>query len=322
MKPQRLLIAIPAFNEEDSIDSVLTATLQLYSASSVLVIDDGSTDETEEIIHSFEDKRIRYYKQENKGQCLASNFALSCANGDYIKFFDADDVMNPKHLEAQLKKINGREDALVSCSWGRFYDGNPSSAMFIPETVWQDLDSITWIKKALAQQYDMMSAWLWLIPKSVLEKTGGWNASLSLNNDFEFSIRLLVAVNEVLFAGDAKIYYRSGNSSLSQRPSEIAFLAAIYSTDLGCSYLLQRDSSSLMKQLCANRYQEWLYRIYPDMPILQGEIEQKIKKLGGANRKIDGGIVFKLLALIFSWRIAKKLQKWLKQIGYRKLPFN
>jgi glycosyltransferase involved in cell wall biosynthesis len=295
---------------------------QSYPHFEWILVNDGSTDETEAIIQSSSDKRIRYYKLENRGQCAASNFGLSKAKGDYVKFFDADDIMNPAHLEAQLTKLNGRIDSLASCAWGRFYDGIPASTKFIPESVWQDLDSLTWIKKALSQQYDMMGAWVWLIPKPVLEKIGGWDERLSLNNDFEFSIRLLLAVKEVLFAAEAKMYYRSGNESLSQRPSEKAFAAAILSTDLGCDYLLKRDNSPFMKQLCANRYQEWLYRIFPDAPSLQRGLEEKIKELGGSNRSMDGGTIYKLVTSFLGWKTTKKLQRWLKQRGYRKLPFN
>lgn len=323
MSQPLISIITPCYNAAPFLKEAMESVLaQTYPHFEWILVNDGSTDETEAIIHTYNDTRIRYYKQENKGQCAASNFGLSKATGDYIKFFDADDVMNAQHLEAQLKKLNGRTDALASCAWGRFYDGNPASAQFIPETVWEDLESLTWIRKALSQQYDMMGAWVWLIPKTVLEKTGGWDASLSLNNDFEFSIRLLLAVKEVLFAADAKMYYRSGNASLSQRPSEKAFAAAIRSTDMGCAYLLQRDNAPFMKQLCANRYQEWLYRMYPDAPVLQKEVEQKIKQLGGSNRRMDGGKVFQLLSLLVGWKAAKQLQRWLKQRGYRKLPFN
>jgi glycosyltransferase involved in cell wall biosynthesis len=321
-KPLISLIT-PCYNAapflKEAMDSVLAQT---YDHFEWILVNDGSTDETEAIIHTYNDARIRYYKQANKGQSAASNFGLSKATGDFIKFFDADDVMNARHLESQLNRLNGRTDALASCAWGRFYDRNPLSAQFIPETVWEDLDALTWVKKALLQEYDMMGAWIWLIPNAVLQQTGGWNSSLTLNNDFEFSVRLLLAVKEVLFTKDAKMYYRSGNASLSQRPSEKAFAAAIRSTDLGCAYLLQRDNSPLMKQLCANRYQEWLYRMYPNAPLLQHQVEQKIKQLGGSSRSMDGGTVFQLLSFLIGWKASKRLHLWLKKRGYRKLPFN
>ena len=300
-------------------NSVLTQT---YPHFEWIMVNDGSVDETESIIKANPDPRIRYYKQENKGQCAASNYGLSQSKGEYIKFFDADDVMNNKHLEAQLEKINDRSDVLASCSWGRFYDGNPDSARFIPEVVWKDLSSMEWIKQSLAQKYDMMGAWLWLIPRAIITKTGGWDERLSLNNDFEFSIRLLMQASEVKFAADAKLFYRSGMASLSQRPSDKAFEAAILSTDLGCNYLLAKENNTLTRQLCADRYQEWLFRIYPAHKSLVREVEKKIDELGGSSRQMDGGKVFQFISGLFGWKLAKRMKEFMTKSGYHKLPFN
>ena len=316
-------IITPCYNAAPFIKEAINSVLsQTYNNYEWIIINDGSTDETECIIQSYNDSRIRYYKQENKGQCSSSNFALNIAKGDYVKFFDADDVMNTSHLEAQVKRLNGRTDALASCAWGRFYDGNFTSSQFIPETVWKDLDSLTWIKKSLSQQNDMMGAWVWLIPKVVIDKTGGWNEELSLNNDFEFSMRLLLSVNEVLFTEEAKLYYRSGNDSLSNSHSLRAFKAAIKSTDMGLNYLIQKENTDLIKLLSANRYQEWLFRIYPNYPKLQNSLENKIKQLGGSDRKIQGGKTFMLLSSFIGWKKAKKIHIFFKSMGYRKLPFN
>lgn len=303
----------------ESMESVLAQT---YPHFEWILVNDGSTDETEAIIHSYNDKRIKYYKQKNKGQCAASNFGLSNATGSYIKFFDADDVMNITHLEAQVKKINGRTNALASCAWGRFYDGKPDSAKFIPEPVWKDMLSLDWIKGALSLKYDMMGGWLWLIPRKVIEKTGGWDERLALNNDFEFSMRLLTNVEEVKFAGDAKLYYRSGIPSLSQRLSVKAFEAALLSTDMGCSYLLDKENTAFTRSLCADRYQEWLFRIYPDDPVLVAKIEQKIGELGGSKRQMDGGSVHRILCKTIGWKRTKLLKNFLSSKGYQKLPFN
>lgn len=323
MSQSKISIIIPCYNAssflKEAINSVLKQTHQNFE---LILVNDGSTDDSEKIIKSYQDERIRYYYQENKGQCAASNFGLSKATGDYIKFFDADDVMNTSHLESQLKKLNGRTDAIASCAWGRFYDANPTSAKFIPEPVWKDMYPLDWIKASLSQPYDMMGGWLWLIPKQVIKQSGGWDERLSLNNDFEFSMRLLLNTTEVLFAEDAKMYYRSGIDSLSQRPSINAYKAAILSTDLGCSYLLAKENSSFTRQLFADRYTEWLYRIYPADKQLENELENKINELGGSKRKMDGGKLFQLLSAAIGWRNAKLLKLKMKSAGYKKLPFN
>jgi glycosyltransferase involved in cell wall biosynthesis len=320
-------VIVPCYNASkylnEAIESILQQTHQHFE---LILVNDGSTDDSETIIKSYRDERIRYYYQENKGQCAASNLGLANAQeatGDYIKFFDADDVMNETHLEAQLKKLNGRTDAVASCAWGRFYDNNPLSATFIAEPVWKDMLPLDWIKAALAQPSDMMGAWLWLIPKQVIQQSGGWDERLSLNNDFEFSVRLLLNTEKVLFAEDAKLFYRSGISGLSDSNSEKAWNAGFLATQLGCDLLLKADNSKEMKQLCANRYQQWIFRIYPLYPHLVSLFQNKVNELGGSNNQMEGGFFFLLLSKLFGWKFAKKSKYLLKEkFGYRKLPFN
>jgi glycosyltransferase involved in cell wall biosynthesis len=312
-------IIIPAFNAGKnirlSIDSVLQ---QSYSNLEIIVVDDGSTDNTASVIKSYTDKRVRYLEQQNGGQCKASNTGLSNAAGDLIRFFDADDVLNKEHIELQVKKINNRTDAICSCEWGRFYDSNPASALFHPETVWEDMKPIDWLKKALLQKSDMMGGWLWLIPRTIMDKTGGWDERLSLNNDFEFTIRLLLNANEVLFTPGAKLYYRTGEETLSVTKSKSAYEAAYLSTQLGCSYLLAAENSRQMQQLCANRYQEWIYQFYPRYPAIYKKMERDIRDLGGSTVKVGGGKVLKFLALLFGWKTAKKIQYSFYKLGYNK----
>lgn len=303
-------VIMPCYNAalyvSQSLESILNQT---YENIEIIIVNDGSTDNTEEIVKSFNDKRIKYFFQQNRGQCAASNLGIQKSSGNYIKFFDADDLMNPEHLEQQLKRLNGSTKNIASCAWGRFYDGNPSSTKFIPETVWKDMEPLNWLKTALTQKYDMMGAWLWLIPRELLEKSGGWDERLSLNNDFEFSIRLLLKADKILFTPDAKVFYRSGlTGALSQTASEEKFKAAFLSTRLGCSYLLDAEKSNEMKLICANRYQEWIYRIYPKYPELIKKMEEQIQEWGGSTRVMDGGKFFRFLDNIFGWRYAKKIK--------------
>lgn len=324
MSDSSMLVSVimPCYNAARYISTAIESVLsQQYKNFELIIVNDGSTDNSESVIKEFHDPRIRYFYQENKGQCAASNYGLRQARGELIKFFDADDVMNDMHISAQIERLNGDKDVLVSCAWGRFYTQNPNDTTFVPETVWKDMDALEWVKQSLLQRYDMMPGWLWLIPRVIIEKAGGWDERLSLNNDFEFSMRLLMQVKEVRFAGDAKLYYRSGITSLSQRPSVKAFEAALLSTDLGCSYLLAKENTEFTRRLCADRYQEWLFRIYPSEPALIAKIERKIQELGGSKRKMDGGFVQKLLCNLIGWKRTKLLKNFLQNYGYKKLPF-
>ncbi len=114
---------IPAYNNETSlakaIDSVLNQELKPYE---VIVINDGSTDDTNDIAQSYGDQII-YIEQENKGQALARNAGLDVATGDYIAFLDADDYWKPKFLSKCVGFLNNNPSLVaVLTGWEMIVD--------------------------------------------------------------------------------------------------------------------------------------------------------------------------------------------------------
>ncbi|OYX79793.1 MAG: glycosyl transferase [Flavobacteriales bacterium 32-34-25] len=105
MEKPLVSVIIPIFNSEKYIsDTIISVQNQTYQNWEMLLVDDGSTDETQTIITSFlTDKRIQFYPLEkNSGTGVARNFALEKANGKYISFLDADDLWKPEKLEKQI----------------------------------------------------------------------------------------------------------------------------------------------------------------------------------------------------------------------------
>jgi glycosyltransferase involved in cell wall biosynthesis len=106
-----ITILMPAYNAEKYIAAAIASALdQTIADFELLIINDGSTDNTEKIIHSFTDKRIRLINQPNQGVAAALNHGLSKANAGYIARFDADDISYPFRLERQyhfLQKNSG-----------------------------------------------------------------------------------------------------------------------------------------------------------------------------------------------------------------------
>jgi glycosyltransferase involved in cell wall biosynthesis len=314
-------IIIPCYNAGAYIGDTLRSIIdQTYQNIEIIVIDDGSTDDSVERIQEINDKRIHILHQPNRGQGAASNTGFQLSRGEYIKFFDADDIMCQEHVELQVRKLNGRKDAIASSEWYRFFNDDLSTAVYATETVWQDLKPMDWLKRSLTQQYDMMAAWLWLIPRELLQQAGGWDERLSLNNDFEFSVRLLLRCNEVLFTRGAKVYYRSGRKdALSWSNSKHAFEAAILSTELACSYLLAAENSALIRSICADRYQEWCFRIYPKHPEILKFLEEKVASYGGSAREMEGGRLFHRMSRLVGWKMAKRVKFFFYKIGYMRL---
>ncbi len=304
-------ICIPCHNAApyvaEAIESILA---QSWKSIEIIIVDDGSSDASRTILHSYASSTLCVIHQENRGQCAAANRALAEAQGELIKFFDADDLLAPESIEAQVHRLNGLTDAIASAQWGRFYNNDLSTFQLNPQSVWRDITALDWLVEAWGDARPMMQCGLWLIPRPILEQSGGWDESLSLINDFEFFARVLCHASEVLFAPEATLYYRSGLlGSLSGQKSRKAVESAFHSLLKGTGHLLERRSDSKTRLSCANVLQDFIYTFYPDHPDLRAVIQRRISELGGSHLEVSGGPRFHQLRRLVGWKAAKRLQK-------------
>jgi len=121
----RVTVVIPTYNRAgyicDAIDSVLSQTYKDYE---IIVVDDGSTDDTKGILSKYNGK-IRYFYQENKGVAAARNRGIKKAKGEYIAFLDSDDIWLPEKLQLQLETLNNHRDySWAYCDRKYVYEGD------------------------------------------------------------------------------------------------------------------------------------------------------------------------------------------------------
>ena len=240
-------IVMPVYNSENYLfDSISSVLAQTYGNFELLVVNDGSKDKSLEIINSFKDERIKCFSIENCGQSKASNYGLKKASGDFIKFMDSDDIINDTFLENLIRTAGNEQKAIIGSAWQPLYDQKVElvNEFKISE---ENMTPLEWLNNNLSGKYDMMPVWFWLIPRSILSEAGGWNESLSLNNDFEYSIRLLSKAKRVLINNKAITYYRMDNlNSLSKSTTKEKFIDAIRSAEMGCDILLSMEDLSLI----------------------------------------------------------------------------
>jgi len=104
-------IILPSYNAEKYIsESIKSVLCQTHKDLELIIINDGSTDNTEKIIQSFSDLRITYIRQENKGVSAARNVGLAQMKGNYFCFLDADDLLPPRSIEDRLKVFQSNEN--------------------------------------------------------------------------------------------------------------------------------------------------------------------------------------------------------------------
>ena len=304
-------VIVPVYNAEDyileSINSVLTQTHQNFE---LIVVNDGSTDGTNKILASINNSRLKVLEIENSGQCAAANYGINFSQGKYIKFLDADDIMNECHLAEMLAVADESEDSLVLCKWARFYS-SIETAVFKHRPEWSSFESsMDWFITALSNGPDMLPLWQWLIPRKLIEKAGGWNENLGLGNDFEYSSRLLKYSYGVKFCNDAWIYYRSGlKTNMSSDNSSKTINSVFKSIENSELQLLDINSSSDLKGAFSNKYFAWLIDYYPFLNDCQIKAADfKISNLGKPTYKVDWGWKFNVLKNIFGWKYARILQ--------------
>ncbi len=116
MKPFFSVI-IPLYNKAKFIEETLQSVLdQDFLDFEIIIIDDGSTDDSVEIVEQFSDCRITLFKQKNTGVSIARNNGITAAKGTYMALIDADDYWYSNHLTALINQIHQFPDAGLYCN--------------------------------------------------------------------------------------------------------------------------------------------------------------------------------------------------------------
>lgn len=108
-------VILPTYNRDYCIESAMESVYaQTYTKYELIIVDDGSTDETEKVVNKYKDQKTTYLKQENSGVSRARNTGIQAAKGSYIAFLDSDDCWDPKHLEAHITELEENPEYLMS----------------------------------------------------------------------------------------------------------------------------------------------------------------------------------------------------------------
>lgn len=212
-------ILIPVYNAERWIEQTIESALsQTWPAKEVVVVDDGSTDRSLEIIKRFEG-RIRWETGQNRGGNVARNRLLELARGEWLQYLDADDYLLPEKVERQVAFARLHPDCDIVCSptiWEKGEDGR----LFVVKTRFPEPRD-PWILLAL-WHLPQTGGPLW--KRSALERVGGWRVGQPCCQEHELYFRLLEAGCRFALDDDCLAVYRDWDHSirLTQRtPGEV-----------------------------------------------------------------------------------------------------
>ena len=306
-------VIVPAWNCEAWIsDAIRSAVSQTWERIEVIVIDDGSTDRTGELARDWPDSRVMCLRQEHQGAAAARNRGLRQANGDFIQFLDADDVLAADKLALQLAALGENPpDSVASCSWARFASGS-QPAPFDDEPVWPVEDPVEWLIRSLSGE-GMMQPAGWLVPQSITNTCGPWNESLTLHDDGDYFARVLVKAARNVFVRGAAIFYRDVAGSLSKRRSRAAIESAFSVCNARRDTLLSIRNDLPARRALATQYAQFAYEFDDAAPDLTKRALEAIRLLAASPVNVIGGSAFRAMSKAFGFGVALRLRSAAKR---------
>jgi glycosyltransferase involved in cell wall biosynthesis len=203
---------ITAYNSEAFVaDAILSVLRQTLPVDEIVVVDDGSTDRTREVVEQFTGRGVQYVYQENKGPSAARNLGVYRTSGEFLAFLDADDMWLENKNQIQVDYLsNHPQVAMVS---GFAWRQNLSSEN--RELVGQIPKNMANLRREILIRNLYGNPSMVMLRRNVLEKIGFWNEDNRYGRDWELWIRVIGSHDAVILPTPV-IEYRKHPANLSQ----------------------------------------------------------------------------------------------------------
>lgn len=180
-------VIIPAYNRADLIHEAITSVMkQTWPAFEVIVVDDGSTDDTAAAVSGWRERLTYIRRETNEGKSVAVNHGVDVAHGDFIAVLDSDDVWLPKKLEVQMAVFNGYPECGAVGGGAMFMDlsGRPFGKAMIPSEI------IKYERFAISMALPGSQS-NEIVRREAFENVGGMDIELRRAQDYDFWLKLI-----------------------------------------------------------------------------------------------------------------------------------
>lgn len=313
-------IIIPSYNSARYLTETLkSAFAQTYTHLEVIVVNDGSTDETESILQGFSDPRLKIIHQSNHGSNHAKNQGIAKATGEYFVFLDADDVLHPRKVESQMAVAQSVDPSvLISGNWKRFRDST-LSATDSENPLFTDFDDPIEFVCTAWESNSMIQPAAWFVHRSLIEKAGRWSEGIISDDDGDFFVRVACHSKKIIYCPESIVYYRTSHHGSQSAQSSFRHMQARYQAAiLQTECLLGFETSERTKKAVATR---WKYRAFELMLYsvpLGNKAYQRSLEYGGSNAVLQETKSVRVLKRVLGLSYARRLQglraqleKWL-----------
>lgn len=216
-KSPRFSIIVPAYNAADYVcQTIESVVCQTETDWELIVIDDGSTDPTAQVVKEFNDHRIAVIRQENRGVSAARNAGFVQSRGEYVLFLDADDILFPDALHRLGKELDERSEAVLSFgTFTRFYSSPPLPAAAREPLRWRPKPSGEALASLLAGSTPLTGSVL--ARREAIARVGAFDPGLSIGEDWALYCDLATLGPMRYIGGRPVLGYRVHSGSATRK---------------------------------------------------------------------------------------------------------
>lgn len=227
---KKISIIMPVYNSEKYLSKAINSVLeQTYKNIELILIDDGSTDNSLNILKEYENKdsRIKVFRQENAGQFKARNMGIKVSEGEYITFLDSDDWLEPNMIETMIKLQLVYNADIVRCTYiDEHVEENRqvyNRSMFNTITCIEKQEFTEKLYPIFLNTQQLNSVWGQLIKKDII-KEFNINEDIKIAEDLLFNLNLYSDTNKIILMPNAYYHYRTNSESITNTKNKKSVL--------------------------------------------------------------------------------------------------
>jgi glycosyltransferase involved in cell wall biosynthesis len=317
-------VIIPVYNCGEALIRTMQSVLQqTHKQLEVILVNDGSTDESYDLAKAYESEAVKVLKQGNSGAAIARNTGLNASRGKYIQFLDAGDVISTDKIAAQVYALESDPGKVALCNYKQF--------SLEDELVEDNLpDQSDYIFSSNDPQDFLIRLWggygkmnfiqtnCWLVPRHLIDQSGPWRAYRCPDDDGEFFARVLLASSGIVYVPGPLNYYHiapGGKGQLSKSKQHKYLMNTLLTIDLKHKYLREYGSHPKIDTAIAAQYYRFAVDMYPTQPVLSEIAWRRFRSFDVPPPKIKlGGKIIEFIHKSFGWRPARLFRFCLREL--------
>ncbi len=323
MQSKLVSVIIPVFNCENYILQCVNSVLsQTYVNLEIIIVNDGSTDSTLQLLRTIQDKRVTVLDGPNNGCSFAKNIGLNYANGDYIQYLDADDLLSLDKIECQVNVLSNNSNSIAVCK-----------TVIIQKELDQqfgEIDTELIIKGGSGKDFllrllgsegkcGMVQPNAYLITKETAEKVGEWNVGISPSpdEDGEYFARALLSVDRVIFTNGINYYRKlTDEKSLSQIYSLQRAKNLLRTVEIKFQNIFEVENSTLTNELYQLNISQIAYQFGLEYPTIIDDAINILKKKYSKKLKILYPLNFRIASFFLGFKNTFRLKRLINALVY------